>query len=79
MNQILKVFVVIAGCVFLGGCGGQDEEAASPATPTAEAVEAPKAYNPLAREQQLIRDSQSIQGILDKDAERKKKALENID
>ena len=78
MNQVLKVFIVIAGCVFLSSCGGQDEEAATPATPAAEAVEASKAYNPLAREQQLIRDAQSIQGILDKDAEEKKKALENI-
>ena len=71
MNQVLKVLIVIAGCVFVSSCGGQDDDAASSA-------EAKKANNPLAREQQLIRDSQSIQGILDKDAEEKKKALDNI-
>lgn len=72
MNQVLKVLIVIAGCAFISGCGGQDEDAA------ASAAEPKKVNNPLAREQQLIRDSQSIQGILDKDAEEKKKALDNI-
>lgn len=72
MNQVLKVLIVIAGCAFISSCGGQDEDAAT------SAAEPKKANNPLAREQQLIRDSQSIQGILDKDAEEKKKALDNI-
>ncbi|MCZ6503636.1 MAG: hypothetical protein O6945_14125 [Gammaproteobacteria bacterium] len=77
MNRILKVLIVIAGCVFLSSCGGQDEEAA--ATSAAEAAPSPeRANNPLARQQQLIRDSKSIQGILDKNAEEKKKALDNI-
>ena len=71
MNQVLKDLIVIAGCAFISSCGGQDEDATS-------AAESKKANNPLAREQQLIRDSQSIQGILDKDAEEKKKALDNI-
>ena len=77
MNRILKVFSLFAACAFLSSCGG--EEVAT--TPAAEAVEAPspkKANNPLARQQQLIRDAKGIQGILDKDAERKKKALEDI-
>lgn len=79
MNRILKVSIVIAGCVLLSSCGGQDEEAADAAMPPAEAAPAPKkAYNPLAREQQLIRDAKGIQAILDKDAEEKKKALDNM-
>ncbi len=72
MNQLLKVLIVIAGCALISSCGGQDEDAAT------SAEEPKKAHNPLAREQQLIRDSQSIQAILDKDAEEKKKALDNI-
>lgn len=67
MNRILRGLGVVAVCIFLIGCGGQDEDGAA---------EKEKANNPLARQQQLIRDAKEIQGILDKDAERKKKALD---
>ena len=46
-------------------CGGAAEPAAKPT------------YNPLAAEQQLIRDAEALQGILDKDAERKKQAVQD--
>ncbi len=79
MNRIFKVAIVMAGCVFLNSCGGQDDEAATADKPAAEAAPSQKmANNPLARQQQLIRDAKGIQAILDRDAEEKKKALENI-
>lgn len=53
--------------LLLVGCGGSSEEASEMK---------PKANNPLAKEQQLIRDAESLQGMLDKDAEQKKKTLE---
>ena len=58
---------IVAVTLLLVGCGGSSEE-------TAEMK--PKANNPLAKEQQLIRDAESLQGMLDKDAEQKKKTLE---
>jgi hypothetical protein len=79
MNLVLKIFIIIIYSFLLNGCGGQ-KQAANPAAAPAEAVEATpakKANNPLASQQQLIRDAKAIQGILDKDAEEKKKALEN--
>lgn len=79
MSRILKIFLLITGCVFVNSCGGQDEATTVTATPPAEAKPSPKkASNPLARQQQLIRDAKGIQAILDKDAAEKKKALENI-
>lgn len=78
MNRILNACIVIVGCFFLNSCGGQDDETAAD-MPAAEEAPAPKsANNPLARQQQLIRDAKGIQAILDKDAEEKKKTLENI-
>jgi len=58
---------LLALTLLLVGCGGSSEEAS-------EAK--PKANNPLAKEQQLIRDAGSVQAMLDKDAEQKKKTLE---
>lgn len=76
MNLILRGIAVAAFCVFLFGCGSQEEDTAVKAQPAAEK---PKpAAKPFAREQQLIRDAKSIQGLLDEDAEEKKKALDNI-
>lgn len=76
MNRILRGIAVVACCVLLFGCSSQEEDSALEAQPAAEK---PKSANkPFAMEQQLIRDAKSIQGILDEDAEKKKKALDNI-
>ncbi|MBQ74408.1 MAG: hypothetical protein CMQ20_05195 [Gammaproteobacteria bacterium] len=81
MNRTSRRFGITSLCFILSSCGGNDETDAAPAPvalPT-EAVETPaakKTNNPLASQQQLIRDAKGIQGILDKDAEEKKKALE---
>ncbi|MBD3646008.1 MAG: hypothetical protein HUJ31_00850, partial [Pseudomonadales bacterium] len=48
-----------------GGCGDPGTETESGA-----------ANNPLADEQQLIQDAKSVEDLLNKDAEAKKKALE---
>jgi len=83
LNSTAKVFCLITTCVLLISCGGKEDQAAGePATDDAgQTGEAPtpRANNPLARQQQLIRDAQGIQAILDKDAEEKKNALKNID
>ncbi len=54
----------------LTGCGGGAEH-------TEPAAPAPQANNPLAAEQQTLRDAAAIQGLLDKNAEEKKKAVNN--
>ncbi len=78
--------VLVASCILgigiLVGCGGQEEEAAvkteAPvkAEAPAESHAAP-VNNPLAKEQALLRDAAAVQGILDKNADRKKKTLED--
>ena len=62
-----SVIGLVALTLLLAGCGGSSDEAAELK---------PRATNPLAKEQQLIRDAESLQGMLDKDAEQKKKTLE---
>ena len=62
-----SVTSLVALTLLLAGCGGSSDEAAEVK---------PKANNPLAKEQQLIRDAESLQGMLDKDAVQKKKTLE---
>jgi len=69
-------FLVLPALVFtlgLSACGGTAETDVVSEAPK-EAASKP-AYNPLAAEQQLIRDAEAVQGILDKDAERKKQAV----
>ncbi|MBQ61485.1 MAG: hypothetical protein CMQ19_05345 [Gammaproteobacteria bacterium] len=79
MNRTAETLGIVSLCFILSSCGGSDEKAATAVAPPTETVEAPaakKANNPLASQQQLIRDAKGIQGILDKDAEEKKKALQ---
>jgi len=79
MNRLNRLLIISTFTILLSACGG-GEDASDEAA--AEAVGVPaeteKAYNPLASEQQLIRDAQAIQGILNKDAEKKKKAADEI-
>ena len=67
MTRSIALLILPAMALILGitACGGTAEPAAKPA------------YNPLAAEQQLIRDAEALQGILDKDAERKKQAVQD--
>jgi ABC-type phosphate/phosphonate transport system substrate-binding protein len=70
----MKKLLIISICtLFLASCGGNDDVSAEA---EAAPVEAKKANNPLASQQQLIRDAEAIQGILDKDADEKKKAVD---
>lgn len=62
-----SVIGLVALTLLLAGCGGSSDEAAEVK---------PRANNHLAKEQQLIRDAESLQGMLDKDAVQKKKTLE---
>ena len=57
---------LVALTLLLAGCGGSSDEAAEVK---------PKTNNLLAIEQQLILDAESLQGMLDKDAELKKKNI----
>ncbi len=66
----IALFIVV---FFIVSCGGDASETSAQAA--AEPVE--KANNPLAAEQQLIKDAEAIQGILNEDADRKKKALDD--
>ena len=62
----------------LFGCGGAQEEDTAVKSEPAAAKE-PTGNNPFAKEQQLIRDAKKLQGLLNEDAEEKKKAHQNID
>lgn len=69
-------YVTLAAVLVLAACGNPEaatDKAASPQT-------TPKAdTNPLATQQQALRDAKGVQAILDKDAKRKKAALDNLD
>ena len=74
MKRLLMGCLVFAGCISLGGCGG--EESIAEKEVTTEVAAPKRANNPLASQQALLRDARGIQAILDADAEKKKKALE---
>jgi PBP1b-binding outer membrane lipoprotein LpoB len=63
------LILVITVALFAAGCGSDEAGDAD------QVVVKKKAHNPLASEQQLIRDAKMVQGLVDTDAERKKKAL----
>ena len=67
MKQLMLSFSVL---LLLAGCGGAEK--------VDEAGSKPKANNPLASEQQLIRDAKAVQGILDQNAAKKKEAIGEI-
>lgn len=65
--EIMKQLVCLMALLWtLAGCGG---EAASEAEP---------ANNPLADEQQLIRDAKAVEDMLEEDAEEKRKAVRDM-
>ena len=68
MKHLILALTVL---LFTAGCGS-DEEVGD----VEQVVVKKKAYNPLAREQQLIRDAKAVQAIVDNEAERKRKAIE---
>lgn len=55
----------------LAGCGGTGADSDLPAPPPEQAA------NPLAAQQQTLKDAAAIQGLLDKNAEEKKQAVQN--
>jgi len=70
LGLILSAFLVV-------GCGGSQEKATVQQPKKAEAPAPEKTNNPLESQQRLIKDAKGLQGILDKDAERKKKAVQD--
>jgi hypothetical protein len=79
MKQTLKIILVLAFTAALFGCGGNDDNQAAetkPAPVTSNPATQKSADKPFAREQQLIREAGKIQGVLDQDAQEKKKAVE---
>lgn len=80
MNPFNKLLIISACTVLLAACGGGEDAADDSELKAmgAAPAEKEKAYNPLESQQQLIRDAEAIQGILDKDAEKKKKAADEI-
>jgi hypothetical protein len=71
----LILMIALAGVV---GCGGNDQEAVEGTEPETPAKSEPVTSNPLATQQQAIKDAQAVQDILDTDAEEKKKKLDEI-
>jgi len=88
MSRILQVMVIATCLLFQLGCGSEEksEASAESAEAPSESAEAPsesaeapsvKSSKPFAMEQQLIKDAGEVQGILDKNAEAKKKAIKD--
>lgn len=78
----MRIIFSILLCVGLVGCGGDkpaETNAVSSELSTSELSKAAAkpSNNPLAAEQQLIRDAEALQGILNKDADRKKQAVKD--
>lgn len=79
MKHTLKIVFALAVTGALLGCGGNDDNQAvetKSAPANSKPATAKQADKPFAQEQQLIRDAGKIQGILDQDAQEKKKAVE---
>jgi hypothetical protein len=82
MNTQVSGAILIAGCLLLVSCGGQEstEKQTSLAEPDSSTVEKPAGANNIyAKEQQLLKDARATQEMLDKDAGKKKEALDNLD
>jgi len=82
MNMQVPGTILIAACLSLVSCGGQEssEEQTGMAEPDSSTVEKPAGANSIyAKEQQLIRDARAVQEMLDRDAAKKKAALKNLD
>jgi len=80
MNKVMCGLIVVAGCIFLTGCGNQEEDSVvEPASVSTPETTPKPANNPLARQQQLLKDAKGIQSILDEGAEKKKKAADSAD
>ena len=56
-------------CFLLASCSDQADEEAATKKPV---------NNPLAKEQALIKEAEAVQALFDKDGERKKKALDEL-
>jgi hypothetical protein len=81
-NEEMKRFILASTLMltgFLTACGGNEttETSAPQAAPALEAAAKPASNNPLAAEQQLIRDAEALQGMLNEDADRKKQAVKD--
>lgn len=68
MNKFVAVSVLV---IPLSGCGDSEEST----TQKQAHVAKPSAYNPFAKEQQLIEDAKGIQNLLDQNADEKKQAV----
>ncbi|MDP4912007.1 MAG: hypothetical protein NWR09_08985 [Pseudomonadales bacterium] len=72
--MILTLFTGF-GTVLLTGCGGSDDGATAP---VAELPSPVSVNNPLATQQQAIRDAAAVQEILREQAEAKKSAIRQV-
>lgn len=80
MKRLSKIIVTLFCAGILFACGDSGNEQTPERKPVAESTnpETPKkADHAFAREQQLIKEAGKIQGILDQDAEEKKKAIKD--
>jgi hypothetical protein len=79
MQKIYGTAIILA---LLSGCGGSQDAptdaAASPAPQAQAAAPAVKINNPLAAQQQAIRDAEAVQEILRENAEAKKSAIRQM-
>ncbi|HKI73172.1 MAG TPA: hypothetical protein VJ998_00905 [Pseudomonadales bacterium] len=81
MNKAMVV-LLLSFLALAGGCSGGNAPEGTAATPAETPAAAPEktdsSDNLLSTQQQALKDAGGVQAILDKDAEKKKKALENV-
>lgn len=79
MKHVSKLILVMFCGAMLVACGDSDSEqkaATKPMPANSKTADQKPANKPFAQEQQLIREAGKIQGVLDQDAQEKKKAIE---
>ena len=64
-------------CFLLASCSDRTDDEAMPEERSSTVSEKP-VNNPLAKQQAFIKEAEAVQGLFDKDGERKKKALDEL-
>ena len=73
---MLRLAFITLCCFLLASCGNDQAEKNVATEEAIEAVSEGKANNPLAKQQSFMKEAAMVQGMLDKDADAKKKLIE---
>ena len=74
MRRLIQITLC---CFLLAGCSDEANDEAATEERTSTVSEKP-VNNPLAKQQAFIKEAEAVQALFDKDGERKKKALDEL-